>query len=316
MDKNHNPEFTSMECYMAYGNMESVMDVTEQVVSKAAVAATGSMVINYQGKSFDLTPPWKKISMSEAIREITGVDFDQINTDEEARKAAIGMGMVMPMEAGYFQGFSADVSGFKSAAVIAPMMSSALLVYVFELEEGANVRDFVSFLNDNADPAWMVCMTAETTTIGAIDNYALVAYAPTNMPGVVGEAEVVAPEFTEGSEVETLWNDFLAYMDVNASFALATDVADYLAGNEVLGTEAATEALGESFEAEGLKYAVEGYNNAAVIKAGETALYIIQIDLGMDAWADYYVGGNIAEGADAVWGAHGTTFVIMMGIEA
>ncbi|MBQ7380525.1 MAG: hypothetical protein IJW69_00400 [Clostridia bacterium] len=230
--------------------------------------------------------------------------------------AAIGMGMVMPMEAGYFQGFSADVSGFKSAAVIAPMMSSALLVYVFELEEGANVRDFVSFLNDNADPAWMVCMTAETTTIGAIDNYALVAYAPTNMPGVVGEAEVVAPEFTEGSEVETLWNDFLAYMDVNASFALATDVADYLAGNEVLGTEAATEALGESFEAEGLKYAVEGYNNAAVIKAGETALYIIQIDLGMDAWADYYVGGNIAEGADAVWGAHGTTFVIMMGIEA
>lgn len=230
--------------------------------------------------------------------------------------AAISSGMVMPMEAGYFQGFSADVSGFKSAAVIAPMMSRALLVYVFELEEGANVRGFVSFLNDNADPAWMVCMTAETTTIGAIDNYVLVAYAPTNMPGVVGEAEVVAPEFTEGSKVETLWNDFLAYMDVNASFALATDVADYLAGNEVLGTEAATEALGESFEAEGLKYAVEGYNNAAVIKAGETALYIIQIDLGMDAWADYYVGGNIAEGADAVWGAYGTTFVIMMGIEA
>ncbi len=93
MDKNHNPEYTSMECYMAYGNMESVMEVTEQVVSKAAEAATGSAVITYQGKTFDLTPPWRKISMTEAIREITGVDFDKIDTDEEARKAAIGRGM-------------------------------------------------------------------------------------------------------------------------------------------------------------------------------------------------------------------------------
>ena len=73
---------------MAYGNMESVMEVTEQVVSKAAAAATGSTVITYQGKTFDLTPPWRKISMTEAIREITGVDFDKIDTDEEARKAA------------------------------------------------------------------------------------------------------------------------------------------------------------------------------------------------------------------------------------
>ena len=55
MDKSHNPEFTSMECYMAYRNMESVMEVTEQIVSKAAFAATGSMVINYQGKTFETT---------------------------------------------------------------------------------------------------------------------------------------------------------------------------------------------------------------------------------------------------------------------
>lgn len=93
MDRNHNPEFTSMECYMAYGNMEDTMEVTEQVVSKAAMAATGSMVIEYQGKTFDLTPPWRRLKMSDAIKEITGVDFDQINTDEEARTAAIGHGM-------------------------------------------------------------------------------------------------------------------------------------------------------------------------------------------------------------------------------
>ncbi len=93
MDRNHNPEFTSMECYMAYGNMESVMEVTENVVSKAALVATGSMVIEYQGKKFDLTPPWRRLNMADAVKEITGVDFSLIETDEEARTAAIAAGM-------------------------------------------------------------------------------------------------------------------------------------------------------------------------------------------------------------------------------
>lgn len=93
MDKNHNPEFTSMECYMAYGNMEDMMELTEQIVSQAALAATGSMVIEYQGKTFDLTPPWRRLDMTEAVKEITGVDFHTIETDEEARKAAVGQGM-------------------------------------------------------------------------------------------------------------------------------------------------------------------------------------------------------------------------------
>lgn len=93
MDKNHNPEFTSMECYMAYGNMEDTMKVTEQVVSKAAIAANGSPVIEYQGKTFDLTPPWRRLSMADAVKEITGVDFSKIDTDEEARKEAAAYGM-------------------------------------------------------------------------------------------------------------------------------------------------------------------------------------------------------------------------------
>lgn len=93
MDRNHNPEYTGMECYMAYGNMEDVMEVTEQVVSKAAVAVTGSTVIEYQGKTFDLTPPWRKLDMADAVKEITGVDFALIETDEEAREAAKKYGM-------------------------------------------------------------------------------------------------------------------------------------------------------------------------------------------------------------------------------
>jgi len=93
MDKNHNPEFTSMECYMAYGNMESVMDVTEQVVYKAAIATNGTPIISYQGKDFDVTPPWRKLDMTQAVKDVTGVDFNKIDKDEEARKAAIDYGM-------------------------------------------------------------------------------------------------------------------------------------------------------------------------------------------------------------------------------
>ncbi|MBK5253235.1 MAG: lysine--tRNA ligase [Peptostreptococcaceae bacterium] len=93
MDKNHNPEFTSMECYMAYGNMESVMDVTEQVVYKAAIATNGTPIISYQGKDFDVTPPWRKLDMTDAVRDVTGVDFNKIDSDEDSRKAAIEYGM-------------------------------------------------------------------------------------------------------------------------------------------------------------------------------------------------------------------------------
>lgn len=231
---------------------------------------------------------------------------------------AMGGAMAAPTVPGFQQGFNEEIHGFKTGAMFAPFAAGyAFMGYVFELEEGADVAAFVKTLNDNYDLRWMICMTAETATIGAIDNYVMAILSPAAMPGGAGgAAEVVAPEFAEGSKTETLWNDFLAYMEINGSFSLATDVADYLAGNEALGAEVATEALGETVEVAGLKYAIEGHNNAAVVKAGEVAIYVLQIDLGMDAWADYYVGGNIAEDANIVWGAYGTTFVLMVNIEA
>ncbi len=93
MDRNHNPEFTSMECYMSYGNMESVMEVTEQIVYKAAMAVNGTPIIKYQGKEFDVTPPWRRLDMTDAVKEITGIDFRKIDTDEEAREAALKQSM-------------------------------------------------------------------------------------------------------------------------------------------------------------------------------------------------------------------------------
>ncbi|MEE0553909.1 MAG: lysine--tRNA ligase, partial [Clostridia bacterium] len=93
MDKNHSPEFTSMEAYMAYGNLENMMDLMEQVVYKCAMAVNGSPIITYEGKSFDVTPPWNKIDMTETVIKVTGIPFDKIDDDEEARAAAIKYGM-------------------------------------------------------------------------------------------------------------------------------------------------------------------------------------------------------------------------------
>ena len=93
MDRNHNPEFTSMECYAAYGDMELVIEVTEQIVYKAAMAVNGTPILKYQGKEFDVTPPWKRLDMTDFVCEVTGIDFHHIEDDETARAEAIKYGM-------------------------------------------------------------------------------------------------------------------------------------------------------------------------------------------------------------------------------
>ncbi|MDR3295675.1 MAG: lysine--tRNA ligase [Clostridiales Family XIII bacterium] len=93
MDKNHNPEYTAMELYQAYGNMETMIDIAENLIAGAAKAATGSMSIEYQGKKFNLAPPWERLSMQDAVKKWAGVDFDRIQTDEEAKEAAKAHGL-------------------------------------------------------------------------------------------------------------------------------------------------------------------------------------------------------------------------------
>ena len=88
MDKNHNPEFTSMELYQAYGNMETMMELAENLISSAAKVATGAAVIEYRGKGFDLSPPWERLRMQDAVKKWAGEDFDRVQTDDEAREIA------------------------------------------------------------------------------------------------------------------------------------------------------------------------------------------------------------------------------------
>ena len=88
MDIKHNPEFTNIELYSAYEDYNDMMDITEEIISRVAQKVLGTTKITYQGTEIDLTPSWKRISMIDSIKEVTGVDFNKIETDEEAKKAA------------------------------------------------------------------------------------------------------------------------------------------------------------------------------------------------------------------------------------
>ena len=84
MDIRHNPEFTSIELYAAYENYHDMMDITEEIFQKCAMKVCGTTSITYQGTEIELGGKWKRISMIDSIKEACGVDFNTINTDEEA----------------------------------------------------------------------------------------------------------------------------------------------------------------------------------------------------------------------------------------
>ncbi|WP_425533952.1 lysine--tRNA ligase [Terrisporobacter petrolearius] len=97
MSIKHNPEYTAMELYQAYADYEDMMRITENLISHMAEVATGSTVVNYQGTEIDFKPPWRRMTMIECVKEYTGVDFDTINTDEEALEIARQKGIeIMP----------------------------------------------------------------------------------------------------------------------------------------------------------------------------------------------------------------------------
>ncbi len=88
MSYKHNPEFTMLELYQAFADYNDMMELMENLCCHVAQEVLGTTKVTYQGHVIDLTPPWRRLSMIDAVKEYTGVDFDQIQTDEEARKAA------------------------------------------------------------------------------------------------------------------------------------------------------------------------------------------------------------------------------------
>lgn len=88
IDIKHNPEFTSVEIYQAYADYTDMMDLTEVIVSQTAQKVLGTMKITYEGQDIDLTPPWPRMSMIEAVAKYTGQNFEGVTDVETARKMA------------------------------------------------------------------------------------------------------------------------------------------------------------------------------------------------------------------------------------
>lgn len=88
MDSNHNPEFTMMEIYEAYSDLEGMMNLTENMYQEIATKVCGKTIFNYRGHEIDLKGPWKRISMVDAIKEVVGIDFSKEMSVEEALKLA------------------------------------------------------------------------------------------------------------------------------------------------------------------------------------------------------------------------------------
>ncbi|UUV98289.1 Lysine--tRNA ligase [Vagococcus luciliae] len=88
IDATHNPEFTMLEVYTAYTDYKDIMDLTEGIITTVAQKVLGTLQIQYGDIDVNLEGPWKRIHMVDAIKEVTGVDFWNVTSDEEARSIA------------------------------------------------------------------------------------------------------------------------------------------------------------------------------------------------------------------------------------
>ena len=88
VDTRHNPEFTLMELYQAYTDYEGMMELTESMFRYLAEKVCGTTKITYQGTEIDLGKPFARMTMTEAVKKYSGVDFDTVKTDEEAKALA------------------------------------------------------------------------------------------------------------------------------------------------------------------------------------------------------------------------------------
>ena len=88
MSVRHNPEFTMIELYQAFADYNDMMELTENMVAEVCKKVNGTTKVTYQGTEIDFMPPWRRITMVDAVKEYAGIDFNEIKTNEEAQAIA------------------------------------------------------------------------------------------------------------------------------------------------------------------------------------------------------------------------------------
>ncbi len=224
--------------------------------------------------------------------------------------------MPVPFEAGsYLQGLGSDGETFSgvyaSATALMPMMmGQPFIVYVFDLAADADVSAFAELVKTKANPAWNICTTAETVTVGSCGNLVVLAMCQKAIPSIVsGIASVIAPEAAEGSEVAEIFEKFKTVMsDIEGIDIFSEEVANGLAAAGVEGeiSEAEEMIVNDHF-----LYEVSGWG-ASKITNGDKLIYIFPIGFGADvaSWTDYYC--STKEGADLSFGSYNETIIVFI----
>jgi len=96
MDTRHNPEFTMLELYEAYADYNDMMDIFEELLGEASMSILGTYEVQWLGEAVDLSPGWRRIPMTDAVKEHTGIDFMSFESVEDAVRAAGSVGVKMP----------------------------------------------------------------------------------------------------------------------------------------------------------------------------------------------------------------------------
>ncbi len=120
MDRNHNPEFTTIEVYKAYSDLEGMMDLTEGIIGQVAIDVLGTYDIKWKGYDISLKPKFKRLHMVDAIREKTEINFFDNMTFEDAKKLAIEHGIEVEEHFSYGHIVNAFYEKYVEATIIEP----------------------------------------------------------------------------------------------------------------------------------------------------------------------------------------------------
>ena len=120
MDKKHNPEFTMLELYKAFSDLEGMMDICEGIISNCAMELNGTYEVDFLGHHISLKPGFRRVHMVDLIKEPTGIDFFQVKTLEEAKELAVQNGVLIEEHFGFGHIVNAFFEKFVEDTIIEP----------------------------------------------------------------------------------------------------------------------------------------------------------------------------------------------------